>query len=949
MHDCITIQGARHHNLKNISLKIPHARFTVICGPSGSGKSTLAFDLIYAEGQRRYVESLSAYARQFLPQLDKPDADSIEGLSPAISLEQQTSGRNPRSTVGTVTEIYDFLRVFYASLGTPYCPQCGKPVTAQSLDEIIAELLILPEKTRLLILAPLVRLQKGTQADLLKKLKAEGFVRIRLDGQILALDAMDLPDKNKKHTLDLVIDRLVIKQGIRSRLAESAELALTRGKGSMLTLNPDTGEEHIYSTERVCPVCHVSMPNLSPQLFSFNAPQGACPKCSGLGTIEYLDPDLIAPNRGLSLASKAILPWSNPQVFAKYAPALSALGTRENFTLQTPLKDFSAEALHSLFHGEQASVPHPVPNPVRTRWGFRDIPPGTEYWPGIIPLLEKGMQYGDMWRDILSRYLQTTDCPKCHGSRLRPEALSVRIGNLNIHDFCSLPIDEALRTLHHFQFSGRQESIADPILSELHRRLCFLSDVGLDYLTLHRTVSTLSGGESQRIRLASQLGSGLTGVTYVLDEPSIGLHPRDNLRLIQTLRNLQQKGNTVLVVEHDEAMIRSADHIVELGPGSGYLGGEIVFQGSFPDLLQHPTSLTARYLRGELTIPIPKIRRTPSGMLTIRGASANNLKHIDCSFPLGTLTCVTGVSGSGKSSLVIDTLCRHLTLAQGQKADHPGSLNGIEGTEQISRITTIDQTPIGRTPRSNPATYTKIFDEIRKIFSLSPDAMQKGYTPGRFSFNVAGGRCETCSGDGQICVAMHFLPDVYVTCDVCGGLRYNKETLDVRYRGKNIAEVLDMPISEARVFFANHPSLERKLAILEKVGLGYLRIGQAATTLSGGEAQRIKLSRELGKKSLPGAMYVLDEPTTGLHVHETGLLISLLHELVDKGATVIVIEHNPDVIMAADHVIDLGPGGGCNGGRIIASGTPEEIIRNPNSITGSCLKEWLEKSKKKIS
>ena len=956
-HPSIHIEGARQHNLKNISLDIPRDQLVVVCGPSGSGKSTLAFDIVYAEGQRRYVESLSAYARQFLPQMDKPDVDKIEGLSPAISLEQQTTGRNPRSTVGTVTEVYDFLRVFFARLGRMHCPQCGRPIEARATDEIIADILALPADTKIIVMAPLVELQKGTHVDRLKKLKAEGFVRVRVNGQILGIDDIPALDKNKKHTIDLVLDRLVIKEGLRGRLADSVELALRHGEGRLIIHEPDRntdedGGDTLHATESVCPVCKISLPTPSPQLFSFNSPQGACPRCAGLGSVEYFEPMLIAPNRGLSLNTKAILPWANPKTFSRYEPALAALGKRCGFTLSTPLAEYPPEALHALFHGEAAAPHKPAKSGLRrNRLGgsvavdeapryegsYLDVP--TEQWPGIIPLLERGMQYGDMWRDLLSRYLQSTACPVCHGARLRPESLAVRVDDLNIFEFCSMPVERALRWLAERRFDGRHGIVAEPLLKELNHRLSFMTNVGLDYISLGRTMTTLSGGEAQRIRLASQLGSGLVGVTYVLDEPSIGLHPRDNDRLIATLRSLQRRGNTVLVVEHDEATIREADDIIELGPGSGAHGGDMVFHGTFDNLIRHADTLTAQYMRGDQSVPIPDERRDAQGWLTLRGITTNNLKNIDCSIPLGTLTCVTGVSGSGKSSLVVDTLYKHLALAQGIRVDQPGIITGIEGVEAIERIVAIDQTPIGRTPRSNPATYTKIFDEIRQIFAMTPDARKRGYQPGRFSFNVRGGRCEACGGDGQLRVEMHFLPDIYVTCDVCKGKRYNHETLEVRYRGLNISEVLDLPVHEARQFFASYPTLERRLAVLEDVGLGYIRLGQPATTLSGGEAQRIKISRELGKRSLPGTMYILDEPTTGLHMHEVGKLVTVLHHLVDLGATVVVIEHNTDVILASDHVIDLGPGGGENGGRIISAGTPEAIMADPNSVTGKFLTE----------
>jgi excinuclease ABC subunit A len=978
---CIHIEGARQHNLKNVTLDIPRDELVVVCGPSGSGKSTLAFDIVYAEGQRRYVESLSAYARQFLPQMDKPEVEKIEGLSPAISLEQQTATRNPRSTVGTVTEVYDFLRVFWARLGRMYCPQCGLPIEARAADEIIADILALGEGTRCIVLAPLVEHQKGTHQDRFKKLKAEGFVRVRMNGAIMGIDEVPALDKNRKHTIDLVVDRLVIKDGIRGRLADSVELALRYGDGRLVVHLPAEGEgkaagrDIVHSTESVCPACRISLPAPSPQLFSFNSPQGACPRCLGLGSVEYFEPALVAPNRGLSLNTGALLPWKNTKLFERHKDALTALGKRWGFTLSTPLAAYSPDALDALFHGETEDgrpAGRGAGSNLRRNWlggsvvvngngqngsngenghvGHDHGPAlpvapaaangGTvtdDRWPGVVSILEQGMQYGDAWRELLSRYRQSMACPVCSGARLRPESLAVRVDSLNIHEFCSMSVARALDWLRERRFEGRHALVAEPLMKELHHRLEFMVNVGLDYIALGRNMATLSGGEAQRIRLASQLGSGLVGVTYVLDEPSIGLHPRDNERLIKTLRSLQRRGNTVLVVEHDEATIREADTVIELGPGSGALGGEVVFNGPVDALLSSSQSLTAQYLRGDMSIARPLARRAPRGWMTLHGVTTNNLQGIDCRVPLGVLTCVTGVSGSGKSSLVMDTLYKHLALAQGIRVDQPGTIEGIEGAETIERIVSIDQTPIGRTPRSNPATYTKIFDEIRGIFAMTPDARKRGYKPGRFSFNVRGGRCEACGGDGQIRVEMHFLPDVYVTCDVCKGRRYNHETLEVRYKGLNIAEVLDLTVRQARQFFENYPVLERRLGVLEDVGLEYLRLGQPATTLSGGEAQRIKISRELGKRSLPGTMYILDEPTTGLHMHEVGKLITVLNQLVDRGATVTVIEHNTDVILASDHVVDLGPGGGENGGRIVSAGTPEEIMDDPHSVTGTFL------------
>ncbi|MDL2317225.1 excinuclease ABC subunit UvrA, partial [Desulfovibrio sp. OttesenSCG-928-A18] len=938
------IEGARQHNLKNLDLDIPRDKLVVVCGPSGSGKSTLAFDLVYAEGQRRYVESLSAYARQFLPQMDKPDVDKIEGLSPAISLEQQTATRNPRSTVGTVTEVYDFLRVFFARLGMMHCPQCGRPIEARSTDEIISDILSLGDGSRCIVLAPLVRLQKGTHQDRFKKLRAQGFARVRVNGEIHPLESPPELDKNKKHSIELVVDRLVLREGIRPRLADSVELALKYGDGDLIMLVPAADGQpemlFVHSTSSTCSECKLGLPPLSPQLFSFNSPQGACPRCLGLGTVEYFEPALIAPNKGLSLENGALLPWKNPRVQERYRAQLAALAGRFGLTLSSPLSEYSPEACDALFYGEAApgQAREGLESSLRRNWmggsvemrkgrGKKDkTADAPELWPGVVAVLEKGMQYGDAWRDELSRYRQNMACPECGGARLNPVAQGVRVDELSIVDFCKLSIERALDWMAQRSFGPRQAPVAEPLLKELTHRLRFMLSVGLEYLSLGRSMATLSGGEAQRIRLASQLGSGLVGVTYVLDEPSIGLHPRDNQRLVRTLRDLQARGNTVLVVEHDEATIREADNVIELGPGSGELGGDLVFQGSVPELLSS-ASLTARYLRGDLSVPLPEKRRTAAGELVLKSVTTNNLRGIDCRIPLGVLTCVTGVSGSGKSSLVVDTLYKHLALAQGIKVDSPGSIAGFEGAQAVERIVAIDQTPIGRTPRSNPATYTKVFDEIRNIFAQSSDAKKRGYSPGRFSFNVKGGRCEACAGDGQIRVEMHFLPDVFVQCDVCGGRRYNHETLEVRYKGLNIAEVLDLTVQQARAFFENYPALERRLAILQEVGLDYLRLGQPATTLSGGEAQRIKISRELGKRSLPGTLYILDEPTTGLHMHEVGKLIAVLHQLVERGASVVVIEHNTDVIRCADYVLDLGPGGGENGGLIVASGTPEQIVK----------------------
>jgi len=914
--DSITIVGAEQHNLKCVDLRIPRNQLVVVCGPSGSGKSTLAFDIVYAEGQRRYVESLSAYARQFLPQLDKPKVEKIEGLSPAISLEQHAGSKNPRSTVGTVTEIHDYLRVFFARLATPHCPQCGDPIQARSPDEIVDEVLNLPRESRFMLLAPLVDGERGDQAETLKKLRGQGFVRVRVDGEVYHLESPPDLDPEVPHRVEVVVDRLVLRDDIRKRLADSLELALRVGEGRVVVSLLQDGDLP-YSTEAVCPRCDLGLPKPSPQLFSFNSPQGACPACSGIGSREFFDPLLLAPNHGLSLEQGGIIPWRKKRALARYRDELRKLGRKWGFDLDTPLKEFSPGAWNALFHGDRDSG-----------------------WSGVVPTLEASLDFGRIWQDELARFRRSMPCPACNGVRLRPESLAFVVEGASIGDVCSWSIRRALEWLRGLSFQGMRASIAEPIIRELDHRLAFLERVGLDYLSLDRNMSTLAGGEAQRIRLAGQLGSGLVGVTYVLDEPSIGLHPRDNERLLQSLKELQGRGNTVLVVEHDEPTIRASDHVLELGPGSGARGGEVVYQGDVQGLLDSRDSLTGKYLRRELTVPVPETRREPEGWLRLKEVRTNNLKAEDVDLPLGTMVCVTGVSGSGKSSLVVDSLYKHLALNRGIKVEQPGRLEGIEGEEAVEKVISIDQSPIGRTPRSNPATYTKVFDDIRKIFASTQEAKMRGFKPGRFSFNVRGGRCEACQGDGHIRVEMHFLPDVFVTCDVCGGKRYNRETLDVEYKGHNISQVLDLSVRQAREFFSNYPHLRRRLEVLEKVGLEYLGLGQPATTLSGGEAQRLKISRELGKRSLPRTLYILDEPTTGLHMHEVGKLIQVLRELVQKGASVVVIEHNLDVIRAADWILDLGPGGGEFGGHVVSRGTPEQVRDDPDSPTGEFLRAY---------
>ena len=936
----ITIQGAREHNLKNVDLAIPRNRMVVFTGLSGSGKSSLAFDTLFAEGQRRYVESLSAYARQFLGQMDKPDVDFIEGLSPAVSIDQKTTNRNPRSTVGTITEIYDYLRLLFARTGIPHCPECGEPVASQTPQQIVDTLLGYPERTRFQILSPVVKGRKGEFVDMIELLRSDGYARALIDGEMTQLSDDIKLTKQKKHTIEVVVDRLVVKDGIRQRLTDSVETALKLANGSIVIDFVDEEEgsparRQPFSEHRSCPNGHtLELDEVEPRTFSFNAPYGACPACTGLGFKLEIDPDLIISDPDKSLADGVIEPWSGTKMTSQYyGHILEGLAKEMGFSMKTPWKGLPDDVKHDILYGHDFKVNVSY----RNRWGrLREYSTGFE---GVIRTLMRRHDETDSqsMREYYESYMREVPCQVCHGRRLKPEVLAVTVDGKSIFDVCDMPVVRELAWINGLKLEGSAQLIAGEVLKEIKARLGFLNDVGLDYLTLSRAAATLSGGEAQRIRLATQIGSGLVGVMYVLDEPSIGLHPRDNERLIATLRSLQGRGNTVLVVEHDEATIREADHIIELGPGSGAHGGDMVYHGSFENLIKHSETLTAKYMRGDLSVPIPDERREPKGWLTLRGVTTNNLKDIDCPIPLGTLTCVTGVSGSGKSSLVVDTLYKHLALAQGIRVDQPGSIRGIDGVEAIERIVAIDQTPIGRTPRSNPATYTKIFDEIRNIFAMTPDARKRGYKPGRFSFNVRGGRCEACGGDGQIRVEMHFLPDVYVTCDVCKGRRYNHETLEVRYKGLNIAEVLDLPVQQARAFFENYPVLERRLAVLEEVGLEYLRLGQPATTLSGGEAQRIKISRELGKRSLPGTLYILDEPTTGLHMHEVGKLIKVLHALVDKGASVVVIEHNTDMILAADHVLDMGPGGGENGGLVVSQGTPEAIVADPDSVTGRFL------------
>ncbi len=926
--DHIEIRGARTHNLKNISLRIPRDRFIVITGLSGSGKSSLAFDTLYAEGQRRYVESLSAYARQFLSLMGKPDVDAIEGLSPAIAIEQKSTSHNPRSTVGTVTEIHDYLRLLYARVGVPWC--CGEPIQSQSISQMVDSILAWPDGERIIMLAPVVRDRKGSHEEIFQGLRARGLVRARVDGEMLELDTIPALDPKRKHRIEAVVDRLVLRPDIQSRLAESMESALNIADGQAVVARLDLEQEQLFSARHACNHCGRSFPLLEPRLFSFNNPAGACPKCDGLGEITFFDPGLIVPNPQLSLADGALAPWQQHQR-DQYGSLLARLALHLDFSMDTPWQSLPPTVQQAILHGLKDTAP--------------------AQFEGVIPTLERRLRetQSSLIREEIFRYMGKLACPTCHGSRLREEARMVRLGNLAIHEVSSLSIIEARKHFLALNLQGKDAVISERILREIASRLQFLLDVGLQYLALDRAAETLSGGESQRIRLASQIGAGLVGVMYVLDEPSIGLHQRDNDRLIQTLVRLRDLGNTVIVVEHDEDAIRAADHVVDMGPAAGVHGGEVVAQGHPAVIEAHPTSLTGRYLRGDLCIAIPERRRLPDfqSHLLLYGATGNNLKGVDLSIPIGLFTCITGVSGSGKSTLINDTLypacARHLMHAQATPAPYAA----LHGLEHLDKIISIDQSPIGRTPRSNPATYTGLFTTIRELFSGTAESRARGYGPGRFSFNVRGGRCETCEGEGVIRVEMHFLPDVYVTCDVCRGQRYKRETLEIRYKGKTIHEVLEMTVEEAREFFDAVPPVARKLQTLLDVGLGYIHLGQAATTLSGGEAQRVKLARELSRRDTGKTLYILDEPTTGLHFHDIAMLLRVLQQLVDAGNTVIVIEHNLDVIKTADWIVDLGPEGGEGGGSVVASGTPEDIMASPHSHTGLYLTKHVKNQRQK--
>ena len=934
----IRIRGAREHNLKNIDIDIPRDKLVIITGVSGSGKSTLAFDTIYAEGQRRYVESLSAYARQFLEQMEKPDVDQIDGLSPAISIEQKTTSRNPRSTVGTITEIYDYLRLLYARAGQIHCHRCGEEISSQTVEQMVDRVMLSPEKTRIMVMAPLVRERKGEYRKELAQLQAEGFVRVRIDGVMHELGEKILLDKKRVHSIEVVVDRLVVKPGIESRLADSIETALKLSDGLVRIEEPD-GQSQLYSAKHACIACGLSYPEISPRMFSFNNPHGACPDCSGLGTRNYFDAEQVIPDTALSLREGAIVPWDSRSGYY-YQAMLEALAEHYKFDMRTPFGKLDEKARAVLLNGSGRE---------KVRFFFDQGEKRHHYekaFEGVLPNLERRYREtdSDAVRENLEKFMSVIPCPSCEGARLRPEALHVRVATKNIQQVCSMSIADATAFFLDLDLPPKQATIARRILKEVRDRLGFLSHVGLNYLSLDRASGTLSGGEGQRIRLATQIGSSLMGVLYILDEPSIGLHQRDNQRLLETLKKLRDLGNTVLVVEHDEETMLAADYLIDMGPAAGVHGGEVVFAGSPQEVVNCRESLTGQYLSGALQIEIPSERRVSKRKIALKGASANNLQDVDVEIPLGVLTCVTGVSGSGKSSLIIETLYKALAQKLHHNREKPGPVKEILGLEQLDKVIDIDQSPIGRTPRSNPATYTGVFTDIRELYSQLPDAKIRGYKPGRFSFNVKGGRCDACRGDGIIRIEMHFLPDVYVECEVCKGARYNRETLEVKYKGKSIADLLDMTVNQASRFMENLPRISNKLETLRDVGLGYIKLGQSATTLSGGEAQRVKLSRELGKRATGRTIYILDEPTTGLHFADIHKLLEVLGRLIDSGNTVVVIEHNLDVIKTADHVIDLGPEGGSGGGLIVATGSPEQVALCEQSYTGQFLRGFLSSS-----
>ena len=940
MADTIRVRGARENNLKNIDLTIPRDKLVVFTGLSGSGKSSLAFDTIYAEGQRRYVESLSSYARQFLGQMDKPDVDSIDGLSPAISIDQKTTSKNPRSTVGTVTEIYDYLRLLWARVGIPHCPKCGKEIQRQSIDQIVDRIEAMGEGTRFIILSPVIRGKKGEHVKVFEDARKSGFARVRVDGIFYDLGEEINCEKNKKHTIELVVDRLVIREGQRRRLTDSVETACTHSDGLVLIHIPDTGEELSFSQNYACDDCGISLTELEPRMFSFNNPAGACPRCAGLGFQLVADADLVIPDKSISVFDGAIQAsgWQNARTDSIFRMYFEALAKKYNFSLTAPVETLSPEAMNVILYGTKGEKLRMTYNR-GSGWGVLEQP-----FEGVLNNISRRFKetQSDSVRKELEECMSSAPCPECSGKRLSEIARAVTVGGVGIMDFCELNIAKALAFMEELHLEGNMAIIAQQIVREIKARLQFLMDVGLGYLTLSRASATLSGGESQRIRLATQIGSSLMGVLYILDEPSIGLHQRDNDKLLLTLKRLRDLGNTLIVVEHDEDTMRAADYIVDVGPGAGSHGGEIIASGTLADIIAEPRSITGQYLSGVKKIPVPGARRKGNGnFLTVEGASENNLQDVDVSIPLGTFTCVTGVSGSGKSSLVREILQKTLAGKLNHARTRPGACRCIRGMEYLDKVIDIDQSPIGRTPRSNPATYTGVFNDIRELFAATKDAKMRGYGPGRFSFNVKGGRCEACNGDGLVKIEMHFLADVYVPCEVCRVQRYNRETLEVQYKGKNIAQVLDMRAEEAAVFFENLPKLQRKIQTLVDVGLGYIRLGQSSTTLSGGEAQRVKLATELARVSTGKTIYILDEPTTGLHAADVHKLIEVLQQLVDAGNTVLVIEHNLDVIKSADYLIDLGPEGGDMGGNIVACGTPEEVAKVQESYTGQYLKNYL--------
>lgn len=937
----IKIRGANEHNLKNVDVDIPRDKLVVLTGLSGSGKSSLAFDTIYAEGQRRYMESLSSYARQFLGQMEKPDVESIEGLSPAISIDQKSTNRNPRSTVGTVTEIYDYFRLLYARAGIPHCPKCGREIKKQTVDQMVEQVMAFPERTKIQLLAPVVRGRKGTHVKLLERARKSGYVRVRIDGNMYELSEEIKLDKNIKHNIEIVVDRLVVKEGIEQRLTDSIENVLNLAEG-LMTVDVIGGEPVQFSESFSCPDCGISIEEIEPRSFSFNNPFGACPECFGLGYKMEFDEDLMIPDKRLSISEGAItvMGWQSCTDKKSFTYAiLDALSKEYGFSLDTPFEDYPKEVHDVLIHGTNGKEVKVYYKGQRGE-GVYDVA-----FEGLIRNVERRYREtsSETMKAEYEEFMNITPCSACKGQRLKPGALAVTVGDKNISELTGMSIEKLQTFLKELKLSNQQLLIGGQILKEINSRIQFLMDVGLNYLTLGRSTGTLSGGEAQRIRLATQIGSGLVGVAYILDEPSIGLHQRDNDKLLGTLKHLQDLGNSVIVVEHDEDTMREADFIVDIGPGAGEHGGEVVATGNAEEIMQNENSVTGAYLSGRIRIPVPEVRRKPTGWLKVLGAQENNLKNIDVKFPLGVMTCVTGVSGSGKSSLVNQILYKRLARDLNRARTIPGRHKGIEGLEQLDKVINIDQSPIGRTPRSNPATYTGVFDLIRDLFAATPDAKARGYKKGRFSFNVKGGRCEACSGDGIIKIEMHFLPDVYVPCEVCKGRRYNRETLEVKYKGKNIYDVLDMTVEEAMHFFENVPSIRRKMETLYDVGLSYIRLGQPSTTLSGGEAQRIKLATELSKRSTGKTIYILDEPTTGLHFADVHKLTEILHRLTEDGNTVIVIEHNLDVIKTADYIIDIGPEGGDKGGTVIAEGTPEEVAESPVSYTGKYIKPILER------